>query len=478
MSWRRRRPRWPRWRPDRVRVVSRTSLPERRPRLAFIFAAVPVLLISGLLLSGPLLYRANTVVSQVFQTPVPVAAGPPDAPEATPLPLPDWDKKERINILLLGLDKREDDEYGRTDTMIVASIDPVTKTVGVMSLPRDLRVTIPFPGYADDKINAAYVFGDAHKYPGGGVGLLKRTIYVNFGINVHYFAQVDFRGFEKVVDTFGGVTVDSPYPLRDDAYPTETNGYVGIYFPPGLQHLDGKLALRYARTRHADSDFGRALRQQQVILALRQQALNRDLSSKFWPLLEILGASVRTDLNPNQAAALVKLAQGIPRENIKVYQLFDLISDYTDPDTGTSYLIPDWPQVRKRVREMVPDAGTGMVAPAVDPKARVFVQNGSGIKGLAGRTVDGLKRGGFAGAVVDLTDVPGILASSVVYDYTGRGDPAFAVARAIGLPESAVRAGSDPPPPGVDILVVLGQDAPDPQNKPLAPPSPTRRTAP
>lgn len=437
---------------------------------------VPALLISGLLLAAPVLYSANQTLGKVFVTPAQPVAADPANPAATALPLPDWNKKERVNILLLGLDKRPDDQYSRSDTIIIASIDPVAKTVGIMSLPRDLRVTIP--GHGLDKINAAYVFGDADKYPGGGVGLLKRTIYLNFGINVHYFAQVDFRGFEKVVDTFGGVTVDNPYPLKDDFYPTETNGYVGIYFPAGLLHLDGKQALRYARTRHADNDFGRAARQQQVILALRQQAITRDLPSRFFQLLDVLGASVRTDLSVQQAAALAKLGQGIPRENIKSYSLQDLVQDYTDPDTGVDYLIADWTQVRQRVKQVVPNINDPAAnATLPDPAVRIAVRNGSQVPLFASRSVDRLRVAGFAGAMVDPTSVPGRTLESVVYDYTGKGTMAFLVAKSLGLPETAVRDGGGAGPPNVDILVVLGEDAPSLQPRtPATPATPPGRS--
>lgn len=424
-----------------------------------------------MLLAAPVLYGANRTLERVFLTPAGTGRSDPSNPAATALPLPDWNKKERINMLLLGLDKRPDEQYSRTDTIILASIDPVAKTVGIMSLPRDLRVTIP--GHGRDKINAAYVFGDIDKYPGGGVGLLKRTIYLNFGVNVHYFAQVDFHGFEKVVDTFGGVTVDNQYPLKDDFYPTETNGYVGIYFPAGLLHLDGKQALRYARTRHADNDFGRAARQQQVILALRQQALSRDLPSKFFQLLDVLGASVRTDLTVQQAAALAKLGQGIPRENIKSYSIQDLVQDYTDPDTGVDYLITDWSLVRQRVKLMVPNVNDPAANVAVpDPQLRIAVRNGSQVPLFASRTVDRLHGVGFASAVVDPTAVPGRTKETIIYDYTGKGDMAFLIAKSLGLPESVVRAGSGKAPDNVDILVVLGEDAPY-VRLPTAPSSPT-----
>lgn len=460
-----------------MRVINRAPLPERRPRLAFVFAALPMVLIGTLFLSAPLIYKTDSTIAEIFQTPVPQIADDPDDPAAIPLPLPDWEKKERVNILLVGIDKREDEEFSRTDTMILVSIDPVAQTVGLLSLPRDLKVGIP--GYPNAKLNAAYVYGEQDKRPGGGVRLLQQTIRQNFGVSVHYFAQVDFRGFEQIVDTFGGVNVDPRYPIKDDEYPTETLGYTGIYFAAGLQRLDGKAALRYARTRHADNDFARARRQQEVILALRQQALAPDLLGKVWPLLDALGGAVRTDLSPTQVAALAKLGQAIPRENIQPYSIQDLVwgdQELNEFGQAIDFIYADWSRVRKRVAEMIPNPGPGGVAPSPDPLAKIAVRNGTRRDRLAARSVDRLKQSGFAGASVDETpmtdDVP--LTFSVVLDYTGRGEMAFLAAKTLGLPEGAVRQGVGPAPRGVDILIVLGSDLPDP-GFPSPAVTPTRR---
>ncbi len=470
---------WRQWRRARGRrggpgdpgSVRRAPLPERRPRLAFLFAVLPAVMIPALLLTGPVVYRADQAIDEIFRTPVAVAVqGPTDPaePEATPHPLPDWDRKERVNIVLIGVDKREDDEFSRTDTIILVTIDPVAKKVGVLSLPRDLKVTIP--GYGEDKINAAYVRGEMDKRPGGGVGLLQRTIARNFDVPVHYYAQVDFGGFVKIVDTFGGVNVDVPYPIKDDEYPTETYGYTGLYFAAGLQHLDGRSALRYARTRHDDGDFARARRQQEVLLSLRQQALTRDLPSRFPRLLDILAGSVQTDLSPTQAAGLVRLGQEIPRENIKTYSLQDLVLGEQEPG-GPEYLIADWPKVRRLMREMIPDPPAAAVAPAPDPGVRIAVRNGTRRDRFATRSVATLRSAGFAGATVDETEQT--LDLSVVYNYAGKGDQALLAARTLGLPEDAVRQAPGPAPSGVDILIVLGDDAPD--RAPGLPASPTPR---
>ncbi len=324
-AWWRRRQRLSRQRRlYRARTRADLALPGRHPRLAYLFAIVPALAIVGLLALAPILYRVNNVVV-TFIDPTPVSVQIQAAnPQEPTIQLPNWDRQERVNILVIGLDYREGDQSARTDTMIVVSIDPKAKTVGILSLPRDLQVGIP--GYGDNKLNAAYVFGELDQRPGGGVGLLQRTIRANFGIQIHYYGTVNFVGFEKIVDTFGGVTVDPRYPIQDDEYPTETYGYTSIYFPAGLQHLDGKSALQYARTRHQDLDFGRSQRQQEVILALRQQAIKGNLLNNFYKLFDALKDTVRTDLKQEQIAQLANLGMSISDDKITQYTLQDLVT--------------------------------------------------------------------------------------------------------------------------------------------------------
>lgn len=437
-------------------------LPGRHPRLAYIFAVVPILAVVALLAASPLLYGIDKRTVKIFETtPVSqqIAANAPDG-EAKVV-LPNWNKQDRINILLVGTDQREGDEYSRTDSIIIVSIDPKAKTVGMLSLPRDLHVDIP--GYGPDKINAAYIYGDYDKKPGGGIGLLERTILQNFGVYIHYFGSVNFQGFEKIVDVFGGVTVDPPYPIVDDAYPTETYGYTSLYFPAGLQHLNGKAALQYARTRHADLDFGRSRRQQEVILALRQQALKGNLIQNFYKLIDVLGGAVRTDLSQQQIAQLANLGLSIPDGSIKQITLQDLLVQQEGSD-GSLYLTGDWKAIRGRVREIVPNAGATLATPTPDTGAKITVQNGTVRNQFAARTVERLKARGFSGATVNttpVTDEPLPMAHTIIYEYH-KADTAILAAKALGLTEDSVRHATGTAPGGADIVIILGNDVPDP----------------
>jgi LCP family protein required for cell wall assembly len=193
---------------------------------------------------------------------LPVAAlgdqvGGADPNETAPGALP----QERINILLLGVDKRPDETYSRTDTMMLVTVDPIAKTAGMLSIPRDLWVSIP--GYEEDRINKAYFLAQRDKYPGGGPALAMKTVQYNLGVPVHYYAQVDFTGFEKIIDTLDVIDIYVPETIDDPTFPDANYGYDPFYIEEGQHHLNGHEAMRYARTRHTSSDFSRAARQQQ-----------------------------------------------------------------------------------------------------------------------------------------------------------------------------------------------------------------------
>ncbi len=244
-------------------------------------------------IAGPILWRSYVAYQDVFVEPLPnepsgfeVAVNDQGTPiivtDASTTEVaevvPDWDGESRLTLLLLGVDRRED-EYSRSDTIILVNIDPVEKTARMLSIPRDLKVIIP--GFGSQKINAAYAFGDANdNVPGGGPGLMMRTIEQNFGIDIDFYAEVDFNGFVKIVDTVGGVTLDVPYPIRDNEYPGPANQYMRIYFPSGWQHMTGERVLQYARTRHDDGDGRRSC--QTAASSARATATSADDGSD-WP---------------------------------------------------------------------------------------------------------------------------------------------------------------------------------------------------
>ncbi|NLF00522.1 MAG: LCP family protein, partial [Anaerolineales bacterium] len=236
-----------------------------------------------------------------------------------PLQLPQWTGVERVNILLLGIDQRDYEEGPwRTDTMIVLTIDPVTMTGGVLSIPRDLWV--PIPGYNEARINTAHYFGDVYDYPGGGPALAVQTVEYNLGVPIHYYVRANFTAFEKIVDLIGGIDVVVPEEINDPKYPDRNSpGYDPLYIPAGRQHLDGEMALKYARTRYSPgADFDRAKRQQQVLDAILYRVTSLDmlpdLALKAPQLWQTLEGAVETDLSLEQIIALANLASEIEPE--------------------------------------------------------------------------------------------------------------------------------------------------------------------
>ncbi len=371
----------------------------------------------------------------VFKTPVSQRPGADGTPQA--VIYPDWGK-EPVNILLIGLDLRSEDEDTRADTQIVVHIDPVANSAAMFAIPRDLWV--PIPGQSENRINTAYQMGEDDKInvPGGGPALAMATIEQNFGIPIHYFAQVDFTGFERVVDAMGGLTIDVPRPLVDNEYPLANQGVTRIYIPGGLQHMDGRTALQYARSRHADSDLGRNYRQQQVLLA------------------------VKTDLSPLQVGSLAQLGRQISPESIQTVLIdADMVYEYTIPDTRAQVLMPRWELIRPKIAQAFADPRLSKEA------ARLSVQNGTTTGGIGRKLHDVLVARGFFIPDLSAPKDQGSYPTTVIIDFTNGKKlhtlEALETALGIdpvdvreGLPDEVPLANSDGLP--VDILVVAGDD--------------------
>jgi hypothetical protein len=292
--------------------------------------------------------------------------------------------------------------------------------------------------------------------------------------------------------------VEVPYPIKDDAYPTDDGyNYTRLYIPSGLQRMDGLTALRYARSRNFDSDFGRQRRQQQVLQAIREQGLKLDLLLRLPEFIKTFAGAVKTDFDSKQIPGLVSLGMSIKREDIKSFGITPEMTHVVDTPQGY-YLEPNWPKIYAALREMqaapraatdagaatptpepvVPRAPTARVtkpsptpppaaaratattAPTVTPaRLRVWVRNGTHVQGLAARHAEVLRARGYTIVDVSQETNAGQYPRSVVYNYGAERAQAVAVAQALGLPASAVRLGPAPAPPGTDILVILGDDA-------------------
>jgi LCP family protein required for cell wall assembly len=367
--------------------------------------------------------------------------------------LPEWQGRERINILLMGIDQREEERRlglpTRSDTVIVVSIDPVLKTATMISFPRDLWVTIP--GYGEDRINVAYRYGELRRLPGGGPGLAARTLEQNFGLKLPYYATVDFRGFEDVVNTVGGIVVDVPRPLKDDAYPTEDYGVERIYFPSGPQLMDGATALKYARTRHADSDFGRMARQQQVLFAIRDRALRLNMLPRLPGLIDQGLRSVQTNFTATEMLALGKLASDIDTTALGTLAIDNQLVRPTTGWGGASLLMPKKDEIRRAIERAMTDPRL------IKEAARVEVATAGAPLNLVAETGDRLAGEGLqvmrASAAAQGSD----LSTTRIVVYSEKPRAVQAIVRALGLTERAVLHAQDEES-DADVLVLLGRD--------------------
>lgn len=261
----------------------------------------------------------------------------------------EWQGTDRVTVLLLGADTRPSERGGarpRTDSIMLLMIDPQLKVASVLSIPRDLYVEIP--GYGLNRVNTAYVWG--------GGDLAVETVQYNLGIRVNYYALVEFDAFVTLVDEIGGIDIYVPRDIYDPTYPDMYYGYDPFYIQAGEHHLDGATALKYARTRHGDSDFNRAQRQQDVLFAIRDRVLSLDmlptLLQKAPTLYATLSDSIQTNMTLDQMVSLALLAQDIPRENIRT-GVID--SNYTRgyiTGQGAQVLIPDREQIGPLLSEV------------------------------------------------------------------------------------------------------------------------------
>jgi LCP family protein required for cell wall assembly len=283
---------------------------------------------------GALVIRrlADTADNTAFTPPAEVAVEAtltPGTPASTPtvgLDIQPWDGKRRLTILLMGLDKRpgEKGTAFRTDSMMIFSIDPSTRSVGLLSIPRDLFVDIPTDtvvrnSYGLQRVNAAYVIGELAR-PGYGPQLAMQTVQYNLGMRINHYVVYEFSTVIQAIDDIGGIDIDVPYAINDPAYPNMYFGYDPLRIPAGRVHMNGDLALKYARTRHQTSDFDRAKRQQQVIMAVRDKILNLGMAptliARAPDLWNQISQTTRSDLTFEQLLPLALYLKDVPKENI------------------------------------------------------------------------------------------------------------------------------------------------------------------
>jgi LCP family protein required for cell wall assembly len=338
---------------------------QKRKRRFPIWARVVVVvlaLLTIIIVPSTIYYQANfaaplnNIVNQ--QAPLLKGEDNPNVNQDTTNPL----SGGRINILLLGSDTDQKFQgggnYPLAQTDIVVTIDPATKAVGMLSIPRDLYISAP--GYGMMKLDEVYAYGvrDLHNGP----GLSRATIERDFGIPINYYAWVGLDGFIKVVDTAGGVDVDATHPITDDIYPDDTgksqnaNAYKRLYIAAGPQHFDGSHALEYVRSRHADlvGDFGRSARQQQVLSQLKTKLTNSpDIIGKLPQLAQDMNGYLKTDMNLVSIAQLMNFARTIdPNKIQRVVLSPPIFSSAGKSPGGEDIFIPNCASIQQAIAKM------------------------------------------------------------------------------------------------------------------------------
>ncbi|MDX9991936.1 MAG: LCP family protein [Anaerolineales bacterium] len=380
----------------------------RNPR-NIIFAVVSVLLFVATLFGVRAFVRNMQIVNLpgVSINPAqPTAENAPDLPTPGPvsppvdLP-PAWDGASRINMILLGVDTRRDVDDGppRADTVLVITIDPQSKTAGMISIPRDMWVNVPGFGYG--RINTAYALGEGSKLPGGGPMMTARTVEQFLGIPIHYYGQVDFMTFVHLVDNLGGIDVEVRQKVTIDPLgPGEDNRVI----PQGLKRMDGMIALAYARARKTEGgDVDRAKRQQAVILAMRNKALDPAnfpaLLARAPQIYQDLQSGINTNMSFDDAIRLAVLLQQINPDEIKRG-----VIDYTMVNLETTndgqMIFKPFPDKIRELRDEI-FTSEGAASPAASgsdladlmrqENARVLVRNGTYTQGLGTRSADYFK---------------------------------------------------------------------------------------
>lgn len=254
-------------------------------------------------------------------------------------------------FLIAGVDQRaEETGPTRADVIMIMQVDPNENRVALMSVPRDLW--LPQPGGALNRINTALAAGYREDDPNAGPRYLMQTLAVNFGLPLDGYFLLNFEAFVDVVDAVGGVDVDVPIPITDTAYPTEDYGVQTIRFEAGPQRLNGERALIYVRTRHQDSDFGRAARQQQVIRAVAEQILSPRNWVRLPALMAAITQNVQSDVSLAQWPILGRTALILAAGDV---ESLVLDQNYVDPwttESGASVLLPRWEAIHPAVEQL------------------------------------------------------------------------------------------------------------------------------
>ncbi|HSH31690.1 MAG TPA: LCP family protein [Candidatus Saccharimonadales bacterium] len=358
----------------------------------------------------------------------------------------------RVNILLLGVGDPGHAGQNLADTNMVVSVNTRDKQVALVSIPRDLRVRIP--GYGTGKINQAHAQG--------GTALAQEVTEAVLGIPIHYYARANFSGLREAVDAVGGVSIEVEESLFDPEYPCDNNQYrsCGFRLSKGQQQMDGATALKYVRCRKGNcgDDFGRALRQQQVLQAVRRKALSLGTLLNPVRLNELSGAlgdNITTDLSVNNILRLAKNFKDTnPADTINV--VLSTAPNGFLISSSTSDLVPaagNFSDIQNFVRRIFE------VGPILAEKPIVAIRNGTMTAGLGGRLQQAIETDGYAITIAALANADRRdYATTQIIDYSGGTKPNTVkyLEGLLGVKATLPQATASPA--AADITIILGFD--------------------
>lgn len=398
-----------------------------------------------------------TFAPDVVTWPPPNSIGPGPTPSTpVPPPFPLLSGQDTVNFLLIGSDRRT--TSFRTDTLIIASVRRQDRLVTLISIPRDLYVYIP--GWTMQRINTAYQQGELTGYPGGGPGLLKDTIRYNLGVRIDHLAMVEFDGFRQIIDTLDGIDVPLACPFTDwhiknPRRSVEDPDNWKLYtIGPGLVHMDGDLALWYARSRLRSSDFDRGRRQQEILRAIYARALRVNVIPRIPELFGELRSTVDTDISLSDLLDLASLAPTLGANRVRSFYINrTYVTSWRTPQNA-AVLLPNQETLQQLIQE-------ALSAPDPEEEASldevVEIWNGTGNPDWDALAAERLHYAGFETrlAPADRRDYSG----SILYNFTAGQDPEVSslLLHSLGLPSSSLVSspGSENPIP---YRLIIGED--------------------
>lgn len=383
------------------------------------------------------------------QTPIPTVTPITPLSRGTPFPT---NGETVINILLLGADYSGTGIISRTDTIIIASIRPGDRMVTLISIPRDLYVDIP--GRGMNRINTAFVYGELDHYPGGGAALLKETILNNLGVTIHHIAMVNFDGFRQIVDTLGGVDVPLACPFADYRLNAATQSLYWYSVGPGVVHMDGYTALWYARSRMSSNDFDRGRRQQEILRAIYNKALQLDIIPQIPSLYENFQEVVLTDMTLPDILEFVPLSLDVSAPRIRSFSISGptMVHSWITPG-GAYVLIPNKDGIYFMLQKAL---GPPEEDEVEHLRTVVEIQNGSSNPALSTLAAERLNYAGYQTLLSSTT--PGYSPTTLLYDLTLAQSPTKSqeLLALFGLSQANLR--NEPVGGEVAYRLVVGDD--------------------